>query len=388
MKQVVRKKIAAANNVSTVKPKYTVVIDGTNLLKIAFVSKNLNNSKGECYGAVVNFLRMLGDILRKKDFDHCHCCWDSHGSGILRWKIYPEYKANRDKNYGAMNSESDYDKAVNDFVRRVIAHSKANKKKNGSSEDEEESFERQKMIVQQILEELCIRQYDIEDVEGDDIIAYYVKNRKENEKIVIVSSDKDLTQLISENVCIWNPRAKAFVTNKNSVDVMGITHENIVLEKIFCGDSSDNIYGIKGIGETSFLKYFPEVKTTKTTVGEIISKTEKLLTERKENKQKPLKALENILNRVTDGSQGKDIYEINKAIIDLSNPLLTKEARETLDNDFYAPIDTENRKINNVYEIIKKYELSYLQNEENFGNIFSNFNRIQEAERKYQRNNQ
>lgn len=388
MKQVVRKKIAAANNVSTVKPKYTVVIDGTNLLKIAFVSKNLNNSKGECYGAVVNFLRMLGDILRKKDFDHCHCCWDAHGSGILRWKIYPEYKANRDKNYGAMNSESDYDKAVNDFVRRVITHSKANKKKNGSSEDEEESFERQKMIVQQILEELCIRQYDIEDVEGDDIIAYYVKNRKENEKIVIVSSDKDLTQLISENVCIWNPRAKAFVTNKNSVDVMGITHENIVLEKIFCGDSSDNIYGIKGIGETSFLKYFPEVKTTKTTVGEIISKTEKLLTERKENKQKPLKALENILNRVTDGSQGKDIYEINKAIIDLSNPLLTKEAREILDNDFYAPIDTENRKINNVYEIIKKYELIYLQNEENFGNIFSNFNRIQEAERKYQRNNQ
>jgi 5'-3' exonuclease len=166
LKQVVRKKIAEANNVSTVKNTYTVVIDGTNLLKIALVNKDHNNEEGECYGGVVNFLRMLGDILRKKDFDHCHCCWDAHGSGILRWKLYPDYKANRDKNYGAMNAESDYDKAINAYVKKVLDYSRGKKPEVKRGETEEESFERQKMIVQQILEELCIRQYDIEDVEA------------------------------------------------------------------------------------------------------------------------------------------------------------------------------------------------------------------------------
>ena len=204
----------------------------------------------------------------------------------------------------------------------------------------------------------------------------------------MVSSDKDLTQLISENVCIWNPRAKTFITDKNSIDMLGITHENIVLQKIFCGDSSDNIYGIKGMGETSFLKYFPETKTNKATINDVISKTEAILNERKEHKQKPLKTLENVLNRVTDGSQGKSILEINKAIIDLSEPLLTNEAKEELDSNFYAPMDTEDRSINNVYAIINDNDMNYLQNEENFSKIFSNFNRIQEAERKYQRENQ
>ena len=75
-------------------------------------------------------------------------------------------------------------------------------------------------------------------------------------------------------------------------------------------------------------------------------------------------------------------------IIDLSEPLLTEKANEELNESFYAPMDTEERKINNVYQIINDNGMTYLQNEENFGKIFSNFNRIQEAERKYQRDNQ
>ena len=70
--------------------------------------------------------------------------------------------------------------------------------KNKDENDDDEIFEREKGIINAILEELCIRQYEFENVEGDDIIAYYVKNKKPNEKVVIVSSDKDLTQLISD----------------------------------------------------------------------------------------------------------------------------------------------------------------------------------------------
>ena len=372
-----------ANHITAGKTTYTVLIDGTNLLKIALVNKEHNNSKGECYGGVVNFLRMLGDILRKKDFDHCHCCWDAQGSGILRWKIYPEYKANREKNYDAINSETPYDKAINDYVKKVLAYSKGNKQEVKRGETDEESFERQKSIIQQILEELCIRQYEMENVEGDDIIAYYVKNRTPNEKIVIASSDKDLTQLISENVCVWNPRAKHFVTDKNSTEMLGITHENIVLQKIFCGDSSDNIHGIKGMGETTFIKYFPEMKSKKGTIEDVVNRSQAILSERREQKKPPLKTLENVVKRITNGSQGDKIFEINKAIIDLSEPLLTDEAKNTLNEEFRAQMDVSERGLNNIYPIINDNGMVYLQNEENFGRIFSNFNRIQEAERRY-----
>ena len=62
--------------------------------------------------------------------------------------------------------------------------------------------------------ELYIRWIFDEKTEGDDLIAYYVKNKKPNDKVVIVSGDEDLTQLISDTVCIYNPRLKKFVSHK------------------------------------------------------------------------------------------------------------------------------------------------------------------------------
>ena len=90
-----------------------------------------------------------------------------------------------------------------------------------TKDNDDEAFEREKSIINAILEELCVRQYEYENVEGDDIIAYYVKNKKPNEKVVIVSSDKDLTQLISDTVIVYNPRMRDFVTKDNSVEKIG-----------------------------------------------------------------------------------------------------------------------------------------------------------------------
>ena len=383
MKQVIRQKIRETHSIDDKKWIYSAVIDGNNLIKIALVNTDLNNNKGECYGAVVNFLRMLGDILRKKDFNHCCCCWDGMGSGVLRYNLYKDYKANRDKHYEAFAGQTDYDKAINNYVKKVLAHSKTTKKEVKRGETDEEAFERQKRIVQQILEELCIRQYEFDDVEGDDLIAYYVKNKKDNEKVVIVSSDKDLTQLVSSEVCVWNPRKRVFITDKNSVEVLGITHQNIVLQKILCGDKSDNIYGIKGMGETTLEKYFPEIKTEKLDLGAVVSRSQALLEERKANKQKPLKVLENVVNRVTDGSQGDRIYEINEKIIDLSEPLLTDEARKLLKEELYTPMDVSDRKVSNIYAIIEENDMEFLRDEKHFGDIFGAYNRIMEMERRY-----
>jgi 5'-3' exonuclease len=237
-------------------------------------------------------------------------------------------------------------------------------------------FEREKSIIKAILEELCIRQYEFENTEGDDIIAFYTKNKKSSEKLVIVSADKDLTQLISDTVIVYNPRMKDFVTKDNSVEKIGITHENVVLEKILCGDASDNIKGVKGIGETTLIKLFPQIKDTKTDLNAIIERSKQLLEERTQNKKKPLKSLENIVNGVTDGCQGDRLYEINQKIIDLSEPLLTDEARESLTDELYGIMDTSDRDIKNVYKLVGEFDLTELTNEEKFSNLFSPFGRI------------
>jgi 5'-3' exonuclease len=185
---------------------------------------------------------------------------------------------------------------------------------------------------------------------------------------------------------VYNPRIKDFITKDNSVEKIGITHENVVLEKILCGDSSDNIKGVKGMGETTLLKLFPQIKNEKTDLKAIIERSKELLEERKANKKKPLKSLENIVNGITDGCQGDKLYEINEKIIDLSQPLLTDEAKESLDNELYAVMDTSNRNIKNVYEIIRANNLTELEDENKFSNLFAPFGRITMMENKRYKN--
>ena len=382
-KQPIRKRIAEANHIDTVKSEYTLVIDGCNLLKIALSDKRMNN-KGESYGGIYVFLKKLGEVLSKKDFNYCVVCWDGIGSGVLRWRIYSDYKANRDKRYDLYESASQtaYDKGIADYCKKVLAYSRSKKQETQRGETDDESFDRQKAILQSILEELCIRQFEYEDCEGDDLISNYIINKNDNEKIVIVSSDKDLTQLISDKVVIFNPRTKEFITKDNSVEKLGIRYDNIVTEKILCGDASDNIKGIKGVGEATLLKFFPQLRENHVTVEFITEQAKVLLEGRKQQKKPPLKVLDNIVNKVTDGSQGKDIYDINKNIIDLSYPLLTEEARASMSEEMHEPIDVTERELKNVYSIVKENGMRDLMEESRFGEILAPYGRIRMMEKR------
>lgn len=378
MIQPIRKRIAEANGVDTKKYEFTCLIDGNNLLKIASVNKEMNN-EGKQYGMIVTALRLIGEILKRKDFNYCVIVFDGEGSGVLRWEYYKDYKANRDKNYEQHDPKlNDYLKKYRDFQKMVISKSR----ENASTETDDESFKRQKEILQYILQELCIRQYEFENVEGDDIISYYVKNKRDNEKIVIVSSDKDLTQLISDTVIVYNPRIKDFITKENAVEKIGIIPENIVLEKVICGDVSDNIKGVKGVGNKTLIDLFPQIKSEKIDLSFIMRRSKELLEERKQEKKKPLKSLENIINGVTDGCQGDKLYEINQKIIDLSEPLLTDKAIEIMNNELYAPIDTSELSIKNAYDIIKDNNINEILDETKFGNILEPFDRIRMMENK------
>ena len=386
MKQVIKKTIKEANNISDEPLIYTLLVDGNNLMKIASVDKRMN-SKGEEYGIIFQFLWQLHKLLQVKDYNFVYVMFDGEKSGQLRYQFYQDYKANRDKNYELNGEKSEYDKQIDDYVKKVLNYAK-NKQKIEIKRDEteEESFERQKIILSQILEELFVRVCESSEVEGDDLIAYYVKNKKSNERIVIVSGDRDLTQLINDEVCIYIPSLKKYISPKNHIQELGYTHENVLIKKILCGDTSDNIKGIKGMGETTFFKLFPDAKTKKYTLDDIFVETQKLIENRAKEKKKPLQVTENILNRVTIGSQGKDIYEINDKLINLSNPLLTKEAIEDMEMIMYAPLDPEGRDLTNIYQIIQDHEMIDMLDEKKFGNLFSAFYKLIDTEKKYNKN--
>lgn len=387
MKQVIKKTIKEAKNINDEPLIYTLLVDGNNLMKISSVDKRMNG-KGEEYGIVFQFLWQLHKLLQVKDYNFVYVMLDGEKSGQLRYNFYQDYKANRDKNYELSGSKSEYDKQIDAYVKKVLDYSRNKYKQQETvrGETEEESFERQKLILKQILEELFIRVCEYDEVEGDDLIAHYVKNKKSNERVVIVSGDRDLTQLINDEVCVYIPSLKKYISPKNHIQELGYTHENVLIKKILCGDSSDNIKGIKGMGDKTFFSLFPDAKTKKYTLDDIFVETKKNIEERLKNKQKPLQVTENILNKVTLGSQGDKIYEINEKIINLSNPLLTKEAKEELDNIMHAPLDPEGRDLKNIYQIIQENEMNDMLDEKKFGNLFAAFYKLIDTEKKYFKN--
>jgi 5'-3' exonuclease len=387
MKQVIKKTIKEAKNINYEPLIYTLLVDGNNLMKISSVDKRMNG-KGEEYGIVFQFLWQLHKLLQVKDYNFVYVMLDGEKSGQLRYNFYQDYKANRDKNYELSGSKSEYDKQIDAYVKKVLDYSRNKHKQQETvrGETEEESFERQKLILKQILEELFVRVCEYDEVEGDDLIAHYVKNKKSNEMVVIVSGDRDLTQLINDEVCVYIPSLKKYISPKNHIQELGYTHENVLIKKILCGDSSDNIKGIKGMGDKTFFSLFPDAKTKKYTLDDIFVETKKNIEERLKNKQKPLQVTENILNKVTLGSQGDKIYEINDKIINLSNPLLTKEAKEELDNIMYAPLDPEGRDLKNIYQIIQENEMNDMLDEKKFGNLFAAFYKLIDTEKKYFKN--
>ena len=245
-----------------------------------------------------------------------------------------------------------------------------------------ENFDRCRDILCLIFNELYIRWNMDEIVEGDDFIAYYCKHKKENEKIVIISGDMDLSQLIADDICIYNLNLKKYITPSNFTSTFGYYYENTAVKKILCGDVSDNISNIKGLSENALMELMPELKTKKVTIEDVKNRAQQLIDERISKKKKPLQVHQNIVNGVSNKKYDGDFYEINEKIIDLHNPLLTKEAEETIESMMYAPQDPEGRSIQNLYRIILDQNIEELRSDTQFSSFFRPFKKLEEKERK------
>ena len=294
----------------------TLLVDGNNLMKIGFHGVKEYYHNGNHIGGIWHFLNTTRRFIEEQNFDKVVVFWDGEGNSSKRKIIYPQYKENRIQE---------------------------------QNEFKVQSFTYQKDRVKQYLEEMFVRQINVENNEADDLIAYYCQLAKD-EKITIFSSDKDLTQLISQNVSIYSPSAKQTYNYGDKIKLKEheIPHNNILTYKILTGDKSDNIDGIYYLGDKTLFKLFPELLEQELTITDILTKAETLLKEDKENT-----ALKNLLTGKTkSGIYGDEYYVINKKIVDLSEPMIDDEGKEMVELYYKETLDPDGRGHRNLIKMM------------------------------------
>jgi 5'-3' exonuclease len=294
----------------------TLLVDGNNLLKIGFHGVKDYFNGTEHVGGIWHFLNTLRRFIEDENFNKVVVFWDGETSTSQRRLIYPKYKLNR----------------------------------KGVTEDfKEQSFNKQKQRVKEYLEEMFVRQVEFENSEADDLIAYYCKISKDEDK-TIFSGDRDLTQLISEDVTIYSPNTKKYYKNGDKIKLheIEIPHYNVKTFKIISGDKSDNIDGIYYLGEKTIVKLFPELLEREVSFTDILTRGEELLKEQKDNT-----ALKNLLTGKTkEGIFGDEFFEINKKIVDLSEPLISEEGKELVHSYYSESLDPDGRGYKNLIRMM------------------------------------
>ena len=365
-------------------PVFTLLVDGNSVLRQAF-RDNRVNTNGIHYGGVFQFLLQLRMIMQKKEFDYVYVFFDAHDSGILRYEIYPPYKANRDKDYAEHSNLSSYMKEFNAKIESMQNYLYKKKEKpvkelTPAEKIVKENFDRERDLLCKYFNELYIRWMIDEKTEGDDLISYYVHHKLPNEKVVIMSADEDLTQLISESVCVYNNIKKKFYSHENFIRLKGYPYQNVVLKKVFCGDKSDNIGNIDGVSETRLTELMPEILTRPVAINEVRERAKEKVEERINQKKKPLKWQENIVNGVSRTAYPGDFYEINEKIISLEHPLLTPEAEEELKEMMHNVQDPEGRSFENLYSYMIEDGIDELSDSDRFAFFFEPYKSLTDKE--------
>ncbi|MCF0236979.1 MAG: DNA polymerase I, partial [Sphaerochaetaceae bacterium] len=194
----------------------------------AFMSNALRSKDGENISAVFGFFNTVLMLLRQYNPTYFVVAMDSKGK-TFRHELYDLYKANREKTPEDLHSQIP--------------------------------------IIERILDEIGICRLNQIGMEADDIIATLCKEAvKEGIEPVMVTGDKDLLQLVNDNVFALRPPRKGEkeyrLCKKDDVkELFGVYPEQIVDYLTILGDSSDNVPGIDGIGEKGAVKLLSEYGT-------------------------------------------------------------------------------------------------------------------------------
>ena len=210
--------------------KNLILVDGNNLLfrsyyATAYNGNFMKNSKGFPTNGLFGFTNMINKILEEEKPTHIIVAFDK--GKTFRHEKYKDYKAGRIE----MPDE----------------------------------LKLQFPVAKELLTKMGITYYEIENYEADDIIGTFAEFCENDPEYTgtIISSDKDLLQLVTKTVNIKLLKSKDYIryTEESFKQEWGIDPINIIDLKALMGDSSDNIKGVKGIGEKGALKLLHEYKT-------------------------------------------------------------------------------------------------------------------------------
>ena len=282
------------NDITLKEGKRILILDGLNLFFRNFAVMNMVNPDGVHVGGLGGFFRSLGAMIRQKQPDEVYVVFDGAGSTIGRKNILSEYKSGRNDqrvtNWEIFdNLNEEHDSKIDQIVR-VIHY----------------------------LKTLPVKTLILDKVEADDIIAYLcdILPSHPDDKLFIVSSDKDFLQLINKNVIVFRPMEKKDYTEEVFTKKYKMSPQNFILHKTLLGDSSDKIKGIKGLGEKGLYKRFPELSERELTFDDILSICEK--------KYKDHVVYARIIQEVEN-------LEKNYKVMDLSDPMIGDNDKKWLD---------------------------------------------------------
>ena len=205
-----------------------VIIDGNSLANRAFYAlPGLSNSAGTLTNAVYGFNMLLLKIIKNENPDYIAVCFDKHAP-LKRKDDYVDYKANR----------------------------------KGMPEE----LQDQMPLIKEYLQAMNIYQCELAGYEADDLIGTIARRAEEDGlETIIYSADKDLLQLVDENVRVSLTKKGIAELETYGLEELrehyGLTPSQMIELKGLMGDSSDNVPGVKGVGEKTALKLIQEYGT-------------------------------------------------------------------------------------------------------------------------------
>lgn len=313
-----------------------MLIDGLNLFFRNFSAINAVNPNGAHIGGLGGFFRSLGYLIKTIKPTHIYIPFDGMGSSDPRKNLISEYKGNR--NHKRITNWDVFD----------------------NLEEEDNSKVNQMARVVQYLKQLPIKVTSIPKIEADDVISYMATELtdKTDNKVFIVSSDKDYLQLCNEQISVFRPIEKRFWTAVTIKEKLNIPPENFIIYKVLMGDNSDNLTGIKGLGEKKLYKLFPEITSRKITLENIFELSAERLTQHV------------IYARIL---QDEEALKVRYKVMDLSIPMLGEKEKTEIRELISQP--TPQFKLANFIKLYNEDLLGNLIRDpnkwglENFGNL-------------------
>ncbi|MFA6142820.1 MAG: DNA polymerase I [Candidatus Omnitrophota bacterium] len=275
------------------------LIDGNSFCYRAYYAvRPLSNSKGQPTNAIYGFLTMLNKIVKENKPDMLAVAFDMKAP-TFRHKKYEEYKAHR--------------KPMPDDLVSQISY------------------------IKRLVEANNVPIYELEGYEADDVLATIAKKAEVRDiETFIVTGDKDALQLVNSHIKVMSTHKEGLVYDAKAVEeAYGVTPEHMIDIMGLMGDATDNIPGVKGIGEKTAVELIGEFGT--------------------------LENLYKNVDKVKSESRRKMLEE-NKDIAVMSKELAVLDANVPIKIDFKelelkAPDDTE------LFELYKELEFKSLLKE-------------------------